>query len=146
MIQNVKTLMVIQMQSIKRIYHPYWMWEETDNNMWGTVPNRAEYLDWAVEFTGDHEQYGSAMMGVVEEWRFSCEHNLTNLTQNRKAWIGHAACAYAKKCPEDIVRQAWSSLTKKQQHDANAVADLAIEHWESLNGEGVCLSLKLDLV
>ena len=132
------------MQSTDRIYHPYWMWEETDNNMWGTVPNRAEMLEWAVDFTGDHERYGAAMMSVVNEWRFSCEHNLTNLTQNRKAWIGHAACAYAAKCPEDIVRQAWSHLTKEQQVKANGVADLAIQHWEDERGIGACL--KLDLV
>lgn len=136
--------MVIQMQSIDRIYHPYWIWEETDANMWGTVPNRAEMFEWAVEFTGDHKKYGEAMMCVVDNWRYSCEHNLTNFTQNRKAWIGHAACAYANRCPEDIVRQAWSKLTREQQDLANGVADFAIKHWESNNLEGACL--KLDLV
>ena len=131
------------MQSISRVYHPYWIWEETDFNMWGTTPNRREMLEWAIEFTGDHVKYGEAMMSVANEWKYSCEHNLSNLTQNRKAWIGHAACAYAKKCPEDIVREAWSHLTKEQQYLANGVADLAIKHWESENLEGACLKLDL---
>ena len=30
--------------------------------MWGTVPNRAEMLEWAINFTGDHEKYGAAMI------------------------------------------------------------------------------------
>jgi len=120
------------------------MWEEVDKNMWGTVGNRQKYLKWAIEFTGDHKKYGRFMMRVVDEWKYSCEHNLSNLTQNRQAWIGHAACAMANECPEDIVRQAWGHLTKEQQIKANAQADSAIDHWEQKNAEGVCL--KLDLV
>lgn len=131
--------------SIKRVYHPYWMWEEIKHNMWGTVNNRFEMLEWAIEFTGNHELYGEWMMNVVNDWRHSCEHNLSNLTQNRKAWIGHAACAYANNCPEDIVRSAWSHLSEEQQRLANGVADKAIAHWEELNKikgeEQLCLKL-----
>lgn len=128
---------------IKRIYHPYWLWEEVDKNMWGVVDNRKKYLDWAIKFTGDHKKYGRFMMRVSNEWTHSCEHNLSNLTQNRRAWIGHAACALANECPEDIVRQAWGYLTKEQQVLANERADRAIEHWEQQNAEGVCLNLDL---
>lgn len=120
-----------QKRSIDRIYHPYWMWEEVKYNMWGAVSNKFEMLEWAIEFTGDANLYGDWMMKVVSDWPMSCQHNLSNSTQNRKAWIGHAACAYANKCPEDIVRKAWSHLTEQQQIDANAKAQEAIEHWEN---------------
>ncbi|MGB2063568.1 MAG: hypothetical protein ACPHUL_00335 [Marinomonas gallaica] len=131
---------------INRVYHPYWLWEEVKHNMWGTVSNRFEMLDWAVEFTGNHELYGEWMMKVVTDWRYSCGHNLSNLTQNRQAWIGHAACAYANQCPEDIVRSAWSHLSEDQQRLANGVADVAIAHWEEMNKikEEEQLCLKLD--
>jgi len=117
-------------RSIKRVYHPYWEWEEIDYNMWGTVDNRKAYLKKAIEFTGDHKKYGRFMLKVVEKWKKSCEHNLSNKTQNRKAWIGHAACALALGCPEDITREAWRYLSKEQQDKANREAEKAIEYWE----------------
>lgn len=115
---------------LTRIYHPYWDWEEVEHNMWGVVDNRAHYLKKAIEFTGDHKLYGRFMMRVANEWTSSAEHNLSNKTQNRKAWIGHAACALAFQCPEDIVREAWRHLTEDQQIKANDQAKQAIEYWE----------------
>ncbi len=120
-------------KSIERIYHPYHCWEETEYNMWGRVEQgkRQEYLDRAIQFTGEARVYGAWMLRVTEKWKYSCEHNLSDTSQNRKAWIGHAACALAFQCPEDIVREAWKHLSERQQIEANAVADLAIALWES---------------
>jgi hypothetical protein len=123
--------MAAQKPSIKRIYHPYWDWEEVNYNMWGSVGDKKKYLKMAIEFTGDHKKYGRFMRQVVAKWTKSCEHNLSNVTQNRKAWIGHAACALAMGCPEDIVRSAWGYLTKEQQDLANQQAQNAIELWEA---------------
>lgn len=117
--------------NIDRIYHPHTVWEEVGYNMWGSVDNRALYLDMAIKVTGDADLYGQWMMEVAKKWKYSCEHNLSNLTQNRKAWIGHAACAYAFRCPEDIVRCAWSFLSEEQQIAANYAAQAAINYWES---------------
>lgn len=122
---------VTQKLLIERVYHPYWLWEETHTNMWRQVEDRAEWLQRAIEFTGDARTYGDWMLEVVREWPYSCEHNLTNLTQNRRAWIGHAACALAFNCPEDIVREAWGHLSEMQQRLANRKADEAIEIWEA---------------
>jgi hypothetical protein len=112
------------------IWHPYWTWEETAYNMWGDVKNKFEWLERAIEFTGDHELYGSWMLKVADNWTYSCEHNLTKMDINRKAWIGHAAVAFAIQCPEDIVREAWGYLSKEQQDLANMKAEEAINHWE----------------
>ena len=84
----------------------------------------------AIDFTGNHILYGMYMMKVADSWKYSCEHNLSFLGQNRRAWIGHAACAYALHLPEDIVREAWSNLTEEQQRLANNEADNAIKYWE----------------
>lgn len=115
---------------IERIYHPYSIWEEADTNMWGSVKDKEAYLKVAIEFTSNHKLYGAHMNRVVNEWKYSCEHNLSNVTQNRKAWIGHAACALAFNCPEDIVRKAWGYLTDEQRIAANQEADKAIIKWE----------------
>lgn len=116
---------------IERVYHPYWEWEEINYNMWGSVKNRKEWLKKAIDFTGDHLLYGRWMLKVVNDWEKSCEHNLSNKEQNRRAWIGHAAVAYAIGCPEDIVREAWSYLSEEQQNKANEQADKAISEWET---------------
>lgn len=125
---------------IKRIYHPYDVWEEVRWNMWGKVESqhKDKYFKQAVIFTGNAEEYGKYMIRVVKEWKYSCEHNLTDLNQNRRAWIGHAACALALGCPEDITRKAWGILSEKQQFDANAVADIAIQMWEKQHLGDLC--------
>lgn len=120
------------MSSLTRVYHPYWVWEEVSFNMWGSANgDKASLLKQAIEFTGNHELYGGYMMRVTKEWPISCEHNLSNVEQNRKAWIGHAACALAFRCPEGIVREAWGHLSQDQQRLANEQAELAIKEWES---------------
>lgn len=123
---------------IKRIYHPHTKWEEVPANMWGKASNREAYLSVAVDFTGNAKLYGEHMKRVAKEWKHSCEHNLSNTTQNRRAWIGHAACALAFGCPEDITREAWKFLTESQQNEANDVADLAILEWEKRIMEDIC--------
>ncbi|HSW65472.1 MAG TPA: hypothetical protein VLH56_19505 [Dissulfurispiraceae bacterium] len=118
-----------------RICHPHHLWEEIQYNMWGKTDNRDAMLQQAIEFTGDHVRYGSFMMMVANEWRYSCEHNLSFLGHNRRAWIGHAACALALHCPEDVTREAWGYLTQQQQDLANDQADRAIAYWEAQRGQ-----------
>jgi hypothetical protein len=114
----------------KRIYHPYTSWEEIQANMWGEVDNREKFIALAIKFTGDHKRYGSYMKRVVREWPVSCENALTDHALNKKAWIGHAACALALGCPEDITREAWGHLTDEQRILANQEAGRAIRMWE----------------
>jgi hypothetical protein len=120
-------------RSIKREFLPYWEWEEVRHNMWGEPKDKEEDLKRAIEFTGDHKLYGKWMRMVIKDWPKSCRHNLSNITQNRQAWIGHAAVAYALGIPEDIVRLAWRHLTEQQQILANKEADKAIAAWEEKN-------------
>jgi hypothetical protein len=122
---------------MQRIYHPYWNWEDYQSGMWRSVKGKERdiFLQRAIEFTGDDHLYGSYMFRVVDEWPISCEHNLTDLNQNRKAWIGHAACCLAINCPEDITRAAWGMLTKQQQDDANEKAEQAIRLWERFHAK-----------
>lgn len=99
--------------------------------MWGTVNDRKASLKNAIEFTGNHELYGSYMLRVINEWPISCENALTDLSINRKAWVGHAAVALALQIPEDITREAWRELTDEQRFLANKEAERAIAIWES---------------
>jgi hypothetical protein len=117
---------------MKRIYHHYLQWEEFHAGMWRKESKQLEEIlfNRAVEFTGDAKLYGSFMLKVLDAWPISCEHNLTDTGMNRKAWIGHAACCLAIKCPEHVTRRAWGYLSQEQQDDANEMARLAIKEWE----------------
>jgi len=115
---------------LKRIWLPIDTWEEIGFNMWGEVANRRLFLQRAVIFTGNHRLYGRYMQRVTVEWPSSCINALTDYNLNRKAWIGHAACALALRCPEDITRQAWGLLTDEQRILANRQADRTIQSWE----------------
>lgn len=114
---------------MKRVFHPFWTWEEIQFGMWNNVSNVPEHLARAIKFTGDHVLYGSFMRRVTLEWPISCEHNLTDEAMNRKAWIGHAATALAISCPEHITRMAWGHLTEEQRDLANRQAQDAIDSW-----------------
>lgn len=117
---------------MKQIYHQYNKWEDYKNGMWRKLSKEedAELLPKIIEFTGDHKLYGAAMIDVINNWKYACEHNLSDLNINRRAWIGHAACCYRHKWPEYLVREAWNKLTIKQQSLANKAADEAIKQWE----------------
>lgn len=119
------------MNDLKRVYQPIQDWEEMRFNMWGTVDDRQEFLRRAIEFTSDHKLYGSYMVRVAEEWPISCENALTDKRLSKLAWIGHAACALAIQCPEDITREAWGRLTDEQRLLANKEAYRAIKRWEA---------------
>ena len=108
--------------------------------MWRKAENREQMLNEAIDFTGDAERYGAAMLRVIREWSYSCEHNLSNISQNRKAWIGHAACALEKGFCEDVVREAWGHLSEQQQREANAKAQQAIEEWEKWQSDQLALT------
>lgn len=120
---------------MKQLYHQYHLWEDYISGVWRSVTKEEEerFLKECIAFTGNYGLYGMAMVRVIYEWPITCEHHLTNLGMNRKAWIGHAACQIEFGCPEYITRMAWGSLTKQQQIDANNVADLTIKLWEKRN-------------
>lgn len=125
--------------NLERVYHPYWNWEEIDHNMWGSVEDTATYLRRVLKLTSDHRRYGRFMERVIHEWPVSCENALTDKNLNRKAWVGHAACALALACPEDIVRKAWGMLTDEQRTLANGEADRAIQAWENAYRQSIDL-------
>ena len=111
---------------------PYWEWEEVSANMWGNAENKKKLLNDAIQFTGNHHLYGEWMMKVVNLWPISCRHHLSK-HGDKRSWIGHAACAMAFNCPEEIVRLAWGKLTIEQQQKANAKAQQAIDFWRKNN-------------
>lgn len=114
----------------KREWVPIHNWEEIEHGMWDSPTDAKAQLIVAAEFTGNAILYGSYMRRVIREWPNSCRNALTDYSLNRKAWLGHAACALAHRLPESIVRKAWGYLTDEQRYLANREAAGAIAEWE----------------
>lgn len=120
---------------MRRIYHPYWDWEDWRAGMWRVVSGkeRKQLFEKAIAFTGNAELYGSYMRRVIVEWPKACEHNLTERSMNRLAWVGHAATCLAIGAPEDVTREAWAFLTHQQRTDADAQALDSVSQWERMH-------------
>jgi hypothetical protein len=113
---------------LPRVWHPVFDWEEMATPMWESGGDSD--IDQIVEFTGDHVAYGKAMARVINEWPISCENSLTNYNINRKAWLGHAACALQIGGPQSLTRKAWALLNDTQRTLANREAARHIGIWE----------------
>ena len=117
---------------MKQVWVPYWEWEDWINGMWRKLQREEEeqWIERAVDFTGDHIRYGGAMKEVVNAWPRTMLNSLTNKSINRRAFLGHCACSYKFNCPEYITRAAWKRLTDMQRYLADKVAQETINEYE----------------
>jgi len=131
---------------MNRIYHPYQEWECYQNGMYSQEKdNDIDLIEKSRNLLSDKDATMEAMTSVILSWKKSCEHYLTDLSSNRRAWLGQAACCFEHGSSEQATCKAWWQLTDEQRFVANAVADSVINEWEQEHvGGGVCL--KLDLV
>lgn len=124
-------------REMKRIFHTWDKWESFyyrffDNNPpEGISKTDAEKL--YQELLSNPEEFGNVLAKVITEWPNSCEHNLTNKTLNRIAWMGQAALAYKYKIPAAF-RGGYNLLTKDQQKAADDVALKYINIWMERQG------------
>lgn len=118
-------------------YERYDKWECYLAGMWDRVDlvTETEMLQIAIEFTGNHVLYGIAMRRVINEWKYCLAHHLTDLSINRKAYIGHCAVCLELGIPEYITRKAWAYLTEEQRNLANQQAENTIKEYETRNKE-----------
>jgi hypothetical protein len=113
----------------ERVFHPYTEWEDYQAGMWGPVAVDAHTAA-AAAVLGEPDVFYGAAVDMLAAWPKAAEHNLTNLEQNRRAWVGQAACCYLVGVPESATRLAWWLLLLDERDAANAVADRVISEWE----------------
>jgi len=116
---------------LEQIYHPYNVWEDHKNGFYDNVSgkNKIEMIKKVVEFFSDPLQVEEIMFRVVDEWFYSCEHNLTNNGMNKIAYIGQASLSYLHKIPSTITMESWSKVPKEFQIEANNIAERAYDRW-----------------
>jgi len=89
----------------------------------------AEY----VRILTDADLFISILDKLIVEWKFSCEHYLTNRSMNRIAWLGQAAVCFETGVPSKYAN-AWFKLTEQQQEEANSIALTYLNIWLDRNG------------
>lgn len=113
---------------MSRIFRHFEDWEDAREGMWRTVPGceRERYRQLAAGLMRDPETFLRVSRMVLREWPVSAAVNLSAGNINQKAWLGHAACCMATRSPEDVTREAWHTLTEREQAKANEIVDVAI--------------------
>lgn len=119
----------------ERIFHTYDKWEcfkagFYENQKEGMTHEECE-LEYA-KILSDLDLFGSILDNVIVEWKFSCEHYLSNKSMNRIAWLGQAALCYHTGIPSRY-RGGFNLLTKEQQDQANKVAYTYLNKWLKTN-------------
>lgn len=79
-------------------------------------------------FLGDLSAFEEGIKKVFTEWPNSCEHNLTNSSMNRIAWIGQAAACAARGLPSTF-RGGFALLPLDKQDAANELALKFLNSW-----------------
>lgn len=130
---------------IKRVYHPFNVWEDYKNGFYNncTGKEKESKIKSALEMFNDSGLTSLYMNKVIEEWKYSCEHNLTNDSMNKIAYIGQAACCIYDNIPNTVTMEVWSMLDKEVQDRSNNIAEQVIEKWKS-NNKLIQLCLNFD--
>ena len=113
-------------------FPPYTQWEDWRAGMYRdcTAEEKCVLSDVAVQLLANRLALLSAMRDVIVAWPIVARINLADKPNNR-SWLGQAACCHSRGVPEEATRNAWGNLTERQQLDANAAADQAIDEWRS---------------
>lgn len=85
------------------------------------------------DFLSDIDLFERTLQEVTGEWKFSCEHYLTNDRMNRVAWLGQASVAKALGIPA-VCRGGYQLLSQEQQYAANMMAVKYLNRWLSARG------------
>lgn len=119
-------------QDVKtRVFHTYEKWECYKAGFYAQTVDGMKALECQEayrDFLADSDRFRKAAISVITEWKYSCEHYLTNFAMNRIAWIGQAAMCYETGIPSKFC-SGFNLLTDDQQKLANEVALDVLNEW-----------------
>ena len=119
-----------------RVYHTWEKWECFKAGFYAERPKDMtveEGEEKYREFLADLNRFGAALSVVTREWKYSCEHYLTNDRMNRIAWLGQASVAQALGVPS-CCRGGYHRLTEEQKAAADALALQYLNLWLAEHG------------
>jgi len=127
------------MNDEQRIFHTYHHWECHKagfyaSNVEGKTKKQCE--EEYKNFLSDKSLFKETLEKVITEWKFSCEHYLTNKAMNRIAWLGQASACYALGLPSKFCG-GFNLMSEEERHEANLIALDALNKWLTNNGMDV---------
>jgi len=119
-----------------RVFHKWDKWECYKAGLYNTTKEgmtREECEQAYCDFLKDIPRFRKALRQVIKEWKFSCEHYLTNKAMNRIAYLGQASVCYDMGIPE-VFRNGFNLMSEKEQRNANEKALIYLNKWLKANG------------
>lgn len=118
-----------------RIFHTYDKWEchkagfyKSKRDGWTNEQCEDEFR----RILSDQKLFSDILEKVINEWKYSCEHYLTNKSMNRIAWLGQAAVCYHSGVPS-VYSGAWFDIDKSTREEANKTALKYLNKWMENN-------------
>ena len=124
---------------MKRIYHTWEKWECYPAGFYESAPVGQQLTEqectWLYYMMlSDLDIFESALQQVITEWKFSCEHYLSNKSMNRIAWLGQASACILLGIPA-CFRGGFNLLSEQEQEAANLLALDYLNKWLAAQGE-----------
>jgi ParB-like chromosome segregation protein Spo0J len=116
---------------VDRIFHTYDKWECYPYGFYDSKKDgmKAEECELAyANFFKTAGLFERVLNKLIIEWKYSCEHYLTNKSMNRIAWLGQASVCYELGIPSKYC-SGWNLLTEDEQNNANLIALKALNKW-----------------
>jgi hypothetical protein len=134
----------LKLKLMKRIFHHYKKWEDYEAGFYNNCSGaeKEKKIQAVISMFSSEKLTREYMTKVIELWKYSCEHNFTNESLNKIAYLGQAACCLYNNIPNTVTMEAWSKLDKEVQERADRIAIEIIEKWEETNKDiQLCLNL-----
>lgn len=125
-----------------RVFHTYDTWECYKAGFYKNIKEGWTHEECEKEYVRiltDEKLFAKTLKKIITEWKYSCEHYLTNKSMNRIAWLGQAAVCYVSGVPSRY-SGAWFNMTEEQQNRANEIALEYLNKWTKKN-----LSIQLSM-
>lgn len=134
--QETEKFRTVNTSDENRIFHTFDKWECHKAGFYATTHDeltKGECEQAYRDFLADLPRFESALNSVINEWKHSCEHYLTNSAMNRIAWLGQAAMCYATGVPATF-RGGFFLLTDAEKDAADQLALVYLNKWMTANG------------
>jgi len=117
---------------MKKIWHHWEKWECAKSGFYSSFSEvgitKEVAKDQYREFLSDLTMFEDVLKLVISEWKFSCEHFLSDHSRNKIAWLGQASMAYIAGIPSEA-RAGYKLLTERQQELADNLALKYLNIW-----------------
>ena len=123
----------------ERIFHKYDKWECYKAGFYATTKDGMTAEQCEEEYRkllSNEKEFRKALKYIIYNWKYSCEHYLTNQSMNRIAYLGQASLSYIKNIPSKY-KSGFNLLTEEQQNKANNIALEYLNKWLKKHGRKV---------